>query len=355
MPVRQNLKRGFSLTVSGEALNTLKEAWLEACLAFDRSRCDQVLDQAFAIYPVETVCLEIVRASLVAVGQGWYEGRISVQQEHFASAMAVRRLEALLSAGPPPNRPEKILVACAPDEEHVFSPLLISLLLRRRGWDVIYLGARVPLERFQGTIQKINPRLVIMAAQRLPTAASLMEVGDLLQKSEVPFAFGGAIFNRLPTLQERIPGHWLGDNLADVPQQVEAWLSSPGRQSFLMRGQPPDNGYRGALDEYTRHQGMIESDIWQLREQLGMSARQLSDINRHFAENICATLQIGDIALLSSEIDWVYTMLTFHQIPAQLLYDYLSAYHQSAQKHLSNAGALIVNGLGELAQKTTEL
>ena len=108
------------------------------------------------MFPVEAVCVEVLQKGLSEIGRLWYENRASVQQEHFASGLAMRRLDALLSATPAPTRNATILVGCAPDEWHVFTPLLLSLLLRRRGSNVIFLGANVPTTRFADTIKKVK-------------------------------------------------------------------------------------------------------------------------------------------------------------------------------------------------------
>ncbi|MEM7035290.1 MAG: MerR family transcriptional regulator, partial [Chloroflexota bacterium] len=149
LPVATRPKNQVTIDVDNGALSDFRRAWISACLAFDQASADQVLNQAFGIYSVETVCTELMQAGLAYIGQEWYKGNVSVQQEHFASALVIRRLEALLSGSPVPTRSGRILIGCPPDEEHTFSPLMLSLLLRRRGWDIVYLGARVPLARFQ--------------------------------------------------------------------------------------------------------------------------------------------------------------------------------------------------------------
>lgn len=88
-------------------VDLLKSNWLAACLAFDSLRAEDLINQAFALYPVETVCFEILQKAIGEIGQLWYEGKASVQQEHFATALAVRRIETLISATPahPANAP----------------------------------------------------------------------------------------------------------------------------------------------------------------------------------------------------------------------------------------------------------
>ncbi len=100
----------INLPVDGDTrVDDLRSRWLEACLNFDGIRAEEVLNQAFALYPVETVCSEVLQKGLHLIGGHWYEGKVSVQQEHFATAQAIRRLEALILATPHPTR-EKTLV-----------------------------------------------------------------------------------------------------------------------------------------------------------------------------------------------------------------------------------------------------
>ncbi len=86
-------------------LSRLRQAWVDAVLAFRESAADNVLNQAFAFYPPETVCQEILLRGLREIGNLWYAGKATVAQEHFASGLAVRRMESLIHAAPPPTGP----------------------------------------------------------------------------------------------------------------------------------------------------------------------------------------------------------------------------------------------------------
>ncbi|MGL4650388.1 MAG: MerR family transcriptional regulator, partial [Caldilineaceae bacterium] len=179
-----------------DVIGDLRDSWIAACMRFDEQGAEQVLSQAFALFPPETVCIEMIQHGLARIGEGWYRGRVTVQQEHFASSLALRRMESMLAATPPPTRPGRILIGLPPEEQHTFVPLMISLLLRRRGWDTVYLGANVPVASFGETLATTRPSLVILTAQQLHTAASLLEMGEVLLQQRVPLAFGGLVFNR---------------------------------------------------------------------------------------------------------------------------------------------------------------
>ena len=108
-------------------LDSLRARWITACTDFSESTAEQTLSQAFSLFPVEAVCIEILQKGLSEIGELWYENRANVQQEHFASGLAMRRLDALLSASPAPTRSQTVIVGCPPDEWHAFTPLLLSL------------------------------------------------------------------------------------------------------------------------------------------------------------------------------------------------------------------------------------
>ena len=130
-------------------------------------------------------------------------------------------LIALFAAAPSPNRVGRILATCPPQEDHVFSLLLLTLFLRRSGWDVVYLGANVPIDRIAETVSNGNFQLVVSSAQLLHTAASLKEMAKVFQSQEIPLVYGGRIFNLLPELRSRIPGTFLGESLESAPQLIE--------------------------------------------------------------------------------------------------------------------------------------
>ena len=179
-------------------LDLVRQAWLNACLAFNENAAEQALNQAFATHPLETVCVEVMQRGLHQIGEIWYHNEASVQQEHFTSALAHRKLDAMIAAAPPPTRPYTALIGCTAGEQHVFSLLLLMLLLRRRGLNVVYLGANVPTIRFNETLQTVRPHLIILAAQQLQTANRLRETAEQLQASGARVAYGGRIFNLLP-------------------------------------------------------------------------------------------------------------------------------------------------------------
>jgi DNA-binding transcriptional MerR regulator/methylmalonyl-CoA mutase cobalamin-binding subunit len=332
----------------GDEIVDLREAWLDACLEFDESTAEQVLTYAFALYPAETVCVEILLKGLAEIGEGWYRDEVTVQQEHFTAELTMRRLEALVSASPGPTRPGRIMIGCAPEDQHTFPPLLLTFLLRHRGWEVVYLGARVPVERLEATAATVRPHLVILTAQTLASAATLLEASELLQKENVPLAFGGRIFTLVSELRERIPGHFLGEKLETAPQMVERILTS---SPPLPPAKPVSENYKIALDNFRQSQKLLEAEMLRSMRSDDMSAAHLSIANQELARNIEAALVMGDIDYLCTDIEWVEGLLENYQIRRELLSRYLQAYWQAAQTHLDESASFVVEWLARLNGK----
>jgi DNA-binding transcriptional MerR regulator len=335
--------------LEGDTLVELRRAWLSACLAFDEQRAEQVLAQAFALYPPEVACFELLQKGLAEVGAGWYRGEATVQQEHFASELAVRRLEALLGATPSPTHSDRTLVACPPQEEHTFGPLLLALLVRRRGRPVFFFGPNVPLAQMETTVTAVKPRLVILAAQQLHTAARLLEMADLLHRRGVLVAFGGRVFNTLPALRSRIPGHFLGERLELAPQVVEQLLTSPHPPA---PAQVAAESYRLALAHFREQQALIEAQVWGAMQSSGISYEVLNIAEAYLANDIAAALAFGDMDLMQADLAWVEALLRNRRLPAERLYDYLRVYRQAARAHLDERGAPLLEWLGRVSERS---
>ena len=330
---------------NGDVVAGLRDAWVNACLAFDEFHAEQLLAQAFAVFPIEVVCIDLIQRGLAQIGDSWYRGKITVQQEHFASALALRRMEALLISTPAPTRPGRIIVACPPEEEHTFVPLMLSLLLRRRGWDVVYLGANVPLRSLESTLAAVRPSLVVLTAQQLYTAASLLEMAEVLFHERVPVAFGGLVFTQTAELYQTIPGYYLGDRLDQATAMIEQVMTA-------LRPQPAQRlisyEHREALDTFRTHQSQIEAVVWAEMENM-IPRRHLAMANQSMGRNIAAALALGNMNFLDPDIDWVEGLLVNHyEMPPEALDRYLEAYADAVSATLDQRGFLVMDWFARL-------
>jgi DNA-binding transcriptional MerR regulator len=329
-------------------LDTLRSHWVEACLNFTEADAEQMLNQAFSMFPIEAVCVEVLQKGLSEIGDLWYANRASVQQEHFASGLAMRRLDALLIASPAPSRPLTIVVGCPPDEWHAFTPLLLSLFLRRRGLNVIYLGANVPITRFEETIKSVQAQLVILAAQTLISAATLQHTAHALTNKGIRVGYGGRIFNLQPDLVSYLPGYHLGNDAAGSIDEVERILSGKRKPVHVKSASQESVA---AHHFFLAKRADIEMTLRTLVEPPGISSEDYQTSTHFIGDNIAAALALGNIQHASGEIDWVKYMLQVYAHSDEELVSFVEAYAKAIEQHLNGSGRPIYDWLRAEAQK----
>jgi methanogenic corrinoid protein MtbC1 len=329
------------------SLDALRGQWLRACLDYNETEAEEVLNQAFAMYPVERVCTEVLQRGMSEVGQYWYENRASVQQEHFASALAMRRLDTLLSASPKATRKQTVLIGCPSEEWHTFTPLLLALLLRRRGLNIIYLGANVPSEQFEETVSAVGADLVILVAQTLISAAALHVTAQGMAERHTQVGFGGRIFNLHPSLCETIPGKFLGRSVNDAVQSVEDLLRNP-LELHGKRAIPP--ACLAALGAFNLHRLHIENTIKEMVSP-EMNSEGINTGIHFLGDNIAAALSLGDMNYVSQEMEWLKALMHTHNRPPQELADFMEGYSHAVDKHINGVGTPIKAWLQDQARQ----
>jgi methanogenic corrinoid protein MtbC1 len=199
----------------------------QALINFDAGIADRILSEAFSIHPFEQVLLELVQPVMVEVGELWHRGEINVASEHFATEFMRRKLASLINIFESVATRETIVVGCAPGELHDIGILFASLFLVRRGWKVIYLGARVPVNDLIETISKVQPELVCLSGTTIDAANAMLDVANAikLHHPHVHFGYGGRIFNVNPELREHMPGFFMGHDARELVERVNAVLN----------------------------------------------------------------------------------------------------------------------------------
>jgi DNA-binding transcriptional MerR regulator len=156
----------------------------------DEARAHAVFDGLLAQATLETVVGEIIVPYLHELGERWRSGAASVAQEHFASGLLRGRLLGLargwgLGVGP------LALLACLPREQHDLGLIAFGLLLRARGWRIVYLGPDTPLDTVEALSAETEPDLIVLTAlDRKRVTAVSDQLGALARRR--PVAVGGA-------------------------------------------------------------------------------------------------------------------------------------------------------------------
>ncbi len=283
----------------------LHDEIVECALCYDEFGVEQLLTEAFSLFPVEEVCLQLLHPVLISMGDGWYRGKITISVEHFTTNIVRRKLFSLISACPLPTRSERIILGCAPEEFHEIGILLAALFLRRRGLNVVYLGQNVASERLEEIFDLIKPAIVILSASTIGAAERLLDIADsfVTHKSyPITLAYAGLIFQLLERMREHISAVYLGDDLIQGVDRVLALLDNPGLSH--MAHIPVPIAARSAADFYRLNQVeiILRATQHMLAEARGQSAllhQYVLNRNRQFAAALGTALRFGDPQLLN--------------------------------------------------------
>lgn len=156
-------------TATAIAPAAARAALASAFAAFDEARAHAVLDGVFAGSTLDAALSAVIVPYLHELGDRWEAGDATVAEEHFASGVLRGRLLGLArdwgrGLGP------RVLLACAPGEQHDLGLIAFGLALRARGWRIGYLGPDTPLESVAGAAAAFAPAFVVVSsvdAQRL--------------------------------------------------------------------------------------------------------------------------------------------------------------------------------------------
>jgi DNA-binding transcriptional MerR regulator len=219
----------------------LQHELLEALLAFDEAKAEQIFSEAFALYTLEFVGENLIKPILVELGERWHRGEITITCEHYATNYFIQRLAVLLRSLPNPSKGSVVWVACAPTEQHEIGLLLLTLYLRRAGHQVQFIGKDIPKEDFVNEVRKARPALILLSASTLEASKAMGALTTALSQIETQqpmIGYGGRIFQSYAiTLQVSIWGiqptrlsririnYWQTENFVDSCTDKHAELN----------------------------------------------------------------------------------------------------------------------------------
>ena len=212
---------------AGRPTTALAQDLEHRLVQFDSAGAEAVLTEAFALYPVEEVCLQVFQPTLVDVGERWHRGELSVAAEHFASSFVRRKLFALFNAYETGRGRGVVFTACAPDEWHEVGILMVSMFLVRRGFRVNYLGASLSTDGLAETLRRQHPDLLCISASSEESADRIDEIASVVDSLPEPrprLAYGGRAFAD-PSLRAQTRGTYLGPDATSAVATVEDLLS----------------------------------------------------------------------------------------------------------------------------------
>jgi MerR family transcriptional regulator, light-induced transcriptional regulator len=179
------------------SLDNLRQSLMRSLLNLNDQSANDSLRQAFSLYPTDQVFSQVIEPIMQEVGDAWHHKDIPVAVEHYFSHFFQEHLISLLSVAPQPYRNGVIVAGCLPGEFHQIGLLMIVVLLRMRGWNVVYLGANLSLDRLEELLVPVRARLVLFSATMPDPLSSVRDLPALINRMPEPIPMvilGGKAF-----------------------------------------------------------------------------------------------------------------------------------------------------------------
>ncbi|WP_121662623.1 MerR family transcriptional regulator [Metabacillus litoralis] len=221
-----SINEQVELKTDGEQIDyseDLMEELLYALLKFDESTAHDLLNKAFSLYSVDKVVIEILGTLLVKIGDKWENGKITSAHEHFASSFLRSRIGMILHTLPVDGLLPKVIGVCGPEESHELGLLIFTLYLRRKGFEVIYLGTSIAEGDIDIVLNEVKPEFLFLSCTLVSNVKKTLELVDelSLKYDSLQIGLGGKAFSKVtPQILEPYASFLLGED----KQHWESWL-----------------------------------------------------------------------------------------------------------------------------------
>jgi MerR family transcriptional regulator, light-induced transcriptional regulator len=216
--------RDLSPTDKPLSLENLRSTMNRALRSLNDQSAAESLRQAFSLYPADQVFNEVIDPILVEVGEAWHRKELPVALEHYISHFFHEQLLGLLVAAPQPFRNGVIVAGCLPGEHHQLGILMVVVLLRLRGWNVVYLGPDLFLDRLDEVLIPLRARLVLFSATLPEPAEKVRLLPEIIARLPDPLplvVLGGKGFSELSAPYPVLPG-----TPAEVIREIELLMDA---------------------------------------------------------------------------------------------------------------------------------
>ena len=205
---------------------------LDRLLAGDEGGAWRVVESALvARMRPDRAHLDLLAPCLREVGERWAAGTLTVGDEHVASATAARLAARLAPLCARRGRTRgTIVLGGPPGEQHGLPMVLLTNVLRSRGWGVVELGPDTPSADVVDAAHRADRLLAVGVSVgsdvMVPTATGLLaEVRAALPG--VPLLVGGPGVPD-PTVARRLGGDGWGADADEVDAELVVRRASPG-------------------------------------------------------------------------------------------------------------------------------
>ena len=142
---------------------------------------------------------DLICPAMRRVGELWYEGELSITQEHIATRTASNAVFKLRNLLPVPAMNGALAMCCAMEGDfHELPTHLAQTIFENEGWEVLNFGANTPLYSLTEEVARHSPELVCISATVISdverNARDYKVFREQTDRLKIPIILGGKAF-----------------------------------------------------------------------------------------------------------------------------------------------------------------
>lgn len=210
------------------AYSTYIDRLVVAMVDFDRPNFERILKESTLKHGFEGTCIHVLYPLLNKIGIMWMANSINPAQEHFVTSLIIQKMYVATDGLYKPNgEGKKAIFFLREGEMHEIGLLFFRYLMKKRGFDCLYLGQTVPMSDLVQTVKAFEPHYLVTAFVAKPDSDSIeYYLKDL--SSSFPKLKIIASGNQLSCIEKQLPKNVIRTEKVD---DLIAYLDSLSDQS----------------------------------------------------------------------------------------------------------------------------
>lgn len=221
-------REGLSFSVSDEA-SEMQQVFLSLILHGDTQACLKLVDQSIhTADDLKHFYLKVIWPAMYRIGKLWESNKISVAEEHLATAIVGRIMTALYPRFAVFEATKgKAIVSAVPNEFHEIGARMVADFMEMDGWDVTFLGANTPTRDFMDILKRQKPIVVALSVATVFNLERARQIIQMIKEDPetcgIKIMVGGFAFNEMPQLGQTIGADGYAADSESALGVTETW------------------------------------------------------------------------------------------------------------------------------------
>jgi methanogenic corrinoid protein MtbC1 len=205
-------------------ITEMMEPYLQHAIAGDgRAGVATAIELLDRGVPSDSVIVDLLGGSQREVGERWLVNKLTVADEHFASGITQKALDAVSNAIDVPSTEGNVIVACAEGDWHSLPAQMFAELLHSRGFTVAFLGASTPVDHVAGMLRRRRPDALAVSCNLPLFFGGLTRLADAAHAEGIPVIAGGRALGDGPDRAIHLGADAWAAGIADAEPILRSW------------------------------------------------------------------------------------------------------------------------------------